>query len=213
MAFEFGGDNIINVVTAETGIINYKFRDSYTITIYNAKPNGINGREFYAELSGVDTTLNDFLSEIFVSLKIEDGSLEKTIVNETLISLNFNDQEVEYYKQHNHSEVKLPNRHINLLGSHYHMLASCSKITVSINVESFKILSNKYLVMDFDLRKIVMHKSNNLIVPESGLMMPLHHSPLELTDFLECYEEVQELPDSELNKIYVGHTAVRLNLI
>ena len=47
MAFEFGGDNIINIVTAETGIINYKFRDSYTITIYNAKPNGINGRELY----------------------------------------------------------------------------------------------------------------------------------------------------------------------
>ena len=58
-----------------------------------------------------------------------------------------------------------------------------------------------------------MHKYTNLMVHESGYMMPFHLSSLELSDFLESYEEVQDLPDSELNKIYVGHTAVHLNLI
>lgn len=204
--YDFQGDNQI-IVEDDTvpNVLSCRFNDSYTITIYSCAPKGVSNNEFYAELNSHDETLVGFLSEIFVSMEIPDGSLEKTIVGDNMITL-IHGPKTEYRKEFSNGTIsQLP--HVKLLGSQYHLIAT-KRVMLTIVAEKFKILSNKYIVMDFELAKLTIQRDNGSITfGESTPSKRIGYSHIALEDFIEALTDTydsddDEVADSKLYQVY-----------
>lgn len=198
-SWKFQDDNFIDRVD-ET---SFKFRDSYTIKVYNCTPIGVNNDEFYVKLTGHDERLEGFLQCIFESMGIEDGSLEKTILSDNSLILETKDKnaiqlEKEQHDFHGDSRT-FPIPHIKPLTKHFHLTQQHS-LQVSLFVQNFRIISNKYLVMSFELKKIVYQASDDTLDMDGH--HGIGHNPgLKLDDFLANYTPLAELDKSE-TKLY-----------
>lgn len=218
--YDFQDDNkIIKLSSNESeGADYFKFEDSYTITIYNCAPKGVNGEEFYVELNSPDDALVSFLSDIFVSLDI-DGSLEKTIINNLMITL-IHDEITKFFRQNSMGTVSIPNRHVKMLGEHYHLLENCPKINITLIAEHFKVLSDKYLVMNFNLKSLTIQKTEDMDLTVGSLgdghryMRHRYVGPkYSLDDYLELQDELVTAEDSVLNDICDEQTGVFLTIM
>jgi len=206
----FQDNNQILLIREDTNGNVYKFRDSYTITIYNCHPNGLNGNELYINLNSHDDALTKFLHEILVSIGIMDGSIEKTIIDDTMITL-IHDDKVKFYKERSHGRAIISKKHINLLGQHYHIVEN-NTLTIKLIAENFKIISGKYLEMNFQLKELILERNQEQFgFPNMGGMDV--GTMYSLEDYLKEHHEIIEAPDSMLNQIYRGKTDVKIRLL
>lgn len=218
--YNFQGDNQIIVEDDSVpNVLSCKFNDSYTITIYSCTPKGVSNNEFYVELNSHDETLISFLTEIFCSMNIPDGSLEKTIIGDNMITLIHNDR-TEFRKEFaNGSISQLP--HVKLLGSQYHLIAN-KRVMLTIVAEKFKILSNKYLVMDFDLAKLTIQRDSvGFSFETDTLAPPMMHKKfahISLDDFIAALTDTYDSDDdavvgSKLCQVYDTEAAPTVKVI
>lgn len=146
----FQGDNEITIIRQHNNVKYCKFREPYTITICNCKPCGVVDNEFYVQINANDRSLANFMNDIFKSMDIIDGSLDKTLLGGDVLTL-INNGSVSFIHEKSDDTINVSN--LDLLGEQYHLLTD-DKLTVTFSVGKFKIISNRYLVMDFELAKL-----------------------------------------------------------